>query len=176
MKRDFRVQNAYRSILQNDFEEALRWFEAAIEADPGDAEIHYRCSITYGRSGKLERAIHHAKEALALQPDKPEYELHLQHVRALELVQQAKRLVESQHPPQEEDMKEAVKLLKSAAVLDPLYPEAYVWLALVYSELNDLPRAISTLKEVIGMYPQDRGLQHLMEELKKRLKSYLLDS
>ncbi|KKO51931.1 tetratricopeptide repeat protein [Paenibacillus sp. DMB20] len=176
MKRDHNIQNAYRCILQNDFEEALRWFEAAIKANPGDAEVHYRCSITYGRSGKLDQAILHAKEAIALQPDKPEYQLHLQHLKSLELVQQAKKLVESKNPALRAELYQAAGLLKSAIAMDPLYSEAYVWLALVYSELNEHPLAISTLKEVIGLYPQESGLQHLMEELKRRLKSYILDS
>ena len=64
MKPESYIQKAYRCILQNDFEEALRWFEQAIIANPGDAEVHYRCSITYGRSNKLEMAITHAEEAV----------------------------------------------------------------------------------------------------------------
>ncbi|WP_106767943.1 tetratricopeptide repeat protein [Paenibacillus faecalis] len=175
MKPDDYIQKAYRFILQNDFEEALRWFEAAIAANPGDAEVHYRCSITYGRSGKLEQAIQHAEKAVYLLPEKPEYHLHLQHVKALRLVQQARKMVEGKSKPVPSELYQAVSLLKSAISMDPLYSEAYVWLALVYSELNEHPLAIATLKEVIGLYPQESGLQHIMEELKKRLKSYLLD-
>lgn len=175
MKPDNYIQNAYHCILQNDFEEALRWFEEAIQANPGDAEVHYRCSITYGRSGRLVQAITHAEEALRLQPDKPEYHLHLQHVKALDLVQQARKMVEGKTGAVPAELYQAVALLKSAIAMDPLYPEAYVWLALVYSELNEHPLAIATLKEVIGLYPQESGLQHIMEELKKRLKSYMLD-
>ncbi|MFC7682049.1 tetratricopeptide repeat protein [Paenibacillus sp. GCM10028914] len=176
MKPDNYIQKAYHFILQNDFEEALRWFEAAILANPGDAEVHYRCSITYGRSGRLGQAIHHAKEAVRLQVDKPEYHLHLQHVEALQLVQEARKMVEGKTDTQPSELYQAVGLLKSAITKDPLHREAYVWLALVYSELNDHPLAIATLKEVISLYPQESGLQHIMEELKKRLKSYVLDS
>lgn len=176
MKDDNYIQKAYHFILQNDFEEALRWFEAAILANPGDAEVHYRCSITYGRSGRLAQAIHHAKEAVRLQGNKPEYHLHLQHVESLELVQKARKMVEGKSGAEPAELYQAVTLLKTAIAKDPLYSEAYVWLALVYSELNEHPLAINTLKEVIGLYPQESGLQHIMEELKKRLKSYVLDS
>ncbi|WP_054957098.1 tetratricopeptide repeat protein [Paenibacillus dakarensis] len=175
MKPDNYIQKAYHFILQNDFEEALRWFEAAIQANPGDAEVHYRCSITYGRSGRLEQAIRHAKEAVLLQEDKPEYHLHLQHLEALELVQKARKMVEGKTDASPKDLYQAAALLKSAISKDPLHSEAYVWLALVYSELNEHPLAITTLKEVISLFPQESGLQHIMEELKKRLKSYVLD-
>lgn len=175
MKQDNYIQKAYHSILQNDFEEALRWFEAAILANPGDAEVHYRCSITYGRSGRLEQAIRHAKEAVNLHSDKQEYHLHLQHLEALELVQKARKMVEGKTGADPIELYQAIGLLKLAIIKDPLYSEAYVWLALVYSEMNEHPLAIATLKEVIGLYPQESGLQHLMEELKKRLKLYVLD-
>ena len=173
-KPEYFIDNAYRAILQNDFEEALRWFEKAIDANPGDAEVHYRCSITYGRSGKLDLAIRHAEEAIRLQQDRPEFGLHLQHLKALDMVQQAKKMVEKQKEPAE--LFAAAALLKSAAALDPLYSEAYVWLALVYSELNEHALAVATLKEVIALYPQDSGLQHIMDELKLRLRSYLFDT
>nr|WP_211184702.1 tetratricopeptide repeat protein [Paenibacillus lemnae] len=162
--------------MQNDFEEAIRWFKEAIQSDPGDAEIHYRCSITYGRSGKLEPAVFHAEKAVELHPDHEGYQLHLHHVKALQLVQQARKLVENKIQPASTDLYLAAQLLKSAVSMDPLDPEAYVWLALVYTELNEHPLAISTLKEVIGLYPQESGLQHLMEELKQRLRQYLQDS
>lgn len=170
------IQKAYRCILQNDFEEALRWFEQAIIANPGDAEVHYRCSITYGRSNKLEMAITHAEEAVRLQPDKPEYALHLQHIKAAELVQRARKMVENRKDVTKAELYQAVGHLKSAVAMDPLYAQAYVWLALVYSELDEHALAISTLKEVISLYPQESGLQHIMEELKQRLKSYMQDT
>ncbi|GAB6929990.1 hypothetical protein JCM10914A_39730 [Paenibacillus sp. JCM 10914] len=169
------IQKAYRCILQNDFEEALRWFEQALQADPGDAEVHYRCSITYGRSDRLEMAIFHAEEAVRLQPDKPEYRLHLQHIKAAELVRNARKMVDSRQDVTPSDLYQAVTLLKSAVSMDPLHAQAYVWLALVYSELNEHAQAISTLKEVIALYPQESGLQQIMEELKQRLKSYMQD-
>ncbi|EHB64436.1 MULTISPECIES: tetratricopeptide repeat protein [Paenibacillus] len=173
MKSETYIQKAYRCILQNDFEEALRWFEEAIQANPGDAEVHYRCSITYGRSNRLEMAISHAEEAVRLQPDKPEYTLHLQHIKAAELVQKARKMVEGRTDVTKSELYQAVSHLKSAVAMDPLYAQAYVWLALVYSELNEHAMAIATLREVIALYPQESSLQHIMEELKQRLKSYL---
>ncbi|ASA22898.1 tetratricopeptide repeat protein [Paenibacillus donghaensis] len=166
------VKEAYRSILRSDFAEAIVCFEAAIAASPGDAEVRYRCSITYARSGMLDKAALHARAAVKLDGTKPEYKLHLQHLQALMLVQAAKRLLEDEaeggrnpyHP---------VTLLKEAISLDPLYGDAYVWLAIAHSRLNEHLEAISVLKEVMSLHPDDSGLHQLMKELQKSLQNYM---
>lgn len=166
------VKAAYRSILRSDFAEAITLFEAAIAASPDDAEVRYRCSITYARSGMLEKALEHAVAALKLDGSKPEYRLHLQHLQALQLVQEAKRLLEDDaagavnpyHP---------VTLLKEAVMLDPLYGDAYVWLAIAHSRLNEHLQAIAVLKEVMSLHPDDTGLRQLMKDLQKSLQQYL---
>ena len=79
-------------------------------------------------------------------PDKPEYALHLQHIKAAELVRRARKMVENRKDVTKSELYQAVSHLKSAVAMDPLYAQAYVWLALVYSELDEHARAISTLK------------------------------
>ncbi|MBW4085368.1 tetratricopeptide repeat protein [Paenibacillus sp. S150] len=166
------VKAAYRSILRSDFAEAITLFEAAIAASPDDAEVRYRCSITYARSGMLEKALEHAGAALKLDGGKPEYRLHLQHLQALQLVQEAKKLLEEEvagaanpyHP---------ITLLKEAIVLDPLYGDAYVWLAIAHSRMNEHLQAIAALKEVISLHPDDSGLKQLMKDLQKSLQKYI---
>ncbi|MEK4059360.1 MULTISPECIES: tetratricopeptide repeat protein [Paenibacillus] len=166
------VKAAYRSILRSDFAEAIHFFEAAIAASPDDAEVRYRCSITYARSGMLEKALEHALAALKLDNGKPEYRLHLQHLQALQLVQEAKRLLEDEsagtnnpyHP---------ITLLKEAITLDPLYGDAYVWLAIAHSRMNEHLQAIAAMKEVISLHPDDSGLRQLMKDLQKSLQKYI---
>ncbi|OKP93599.1 tetratricopeptide repeat protein [Paenibacillus sp. P46E] len=166
------VKAAYRSILRSDFAEAITLFEAAIAASPDDAEVRYRCSITYARSGMLERALEHAQAAVNLDRGKPEYGLHLQHLQALQLVREAKRLLEDDitgannpyHP---------ITLLKEAIVLDPLYGDAYVWLAIAHSRMNEHVQAIAALKEVMSLHPDDSGLRQLMKDLQKSLQKYM---
>ena len=91
-------------------------------------------------------------------------------------MRRARKMVENRKDVTKSELYQAVSHLKSAVAMDPLYAQAYVWLALVYSELDEHARAISTLKEVISLYPQESGLQHIMEELKQRLKSYMQDT
>lgn len=166
------VREAYRSILRSDFAEAIVNFEAAIGASPNDAEVRYRCSITYARSGMLDKALVHAHVAVRLEPDKPEYRLHLQHLQAMMHVQEAKRLIDDEdhntrnpyHP---------ITLLKEAISLDPLYGDAYVWLAIAHSRVNEHLQAMAALKEVIALHPDDSGLRELMIDLQKSIQSYM---
>ena len=170
-KRDY-VREAYRSILRSDFAEAIVCFEAAIADSPADAEIRYRCSITYARSGMLDKALVHAQVAVKQDAAKPEYRLHLQHLQALMLVQEAKRLLE------DEDQKprnpyHPITLLKEAISLDPLYGDAYVWLAIAHSRVNEHIQAMAILKEVISLHPDDSGLRQLMIDLQQSIQSYM---
>lgn len=172
MDRKDYVREAYRSILRSDFAEAIVNFEAAIAASPDDAEVRYRCSITYARSGMLDKALVHAQVAVRLEPDKPEYRLHLQHLQAMMHVQEAKRLIDDEdhntrnpyHP---------ITLLKEAISLDPLYGDAYVWLAIAHSRVNEHLQAMAALKEVIALHPDDSGLRELMIDLQKSIQSYM---
>lgn len=166
------VKDAYRAILRSDFTEAATCFEKAIAASPCDAEVRYRCSITYARSGRLDKAVEHALAAVKMNGSKQEYNLHLQHLQAMMLVNEAKRLLEDEeagslnpyHP---------ITLLKEAVSLDPLYGDAYVWLAIAHSRMNEHVQAISALKEVISLHPDDAGLRQLMKDLQKSLQTYM---
>ncbi|WP_136606163.1 tetratricopeptide repeat protein [Paenibacillus dokdonensis] len=175
MKSEQYVRNAYHCILQNDFEGAIQWFEAAVTEDPESAEIHYRCSVTYARSSRLEKALDHAQRACELDPEKAEYLLYLQHLQSMRLVQDAKKMIDSGKVAPASDLYQTVSMLKEAVRLDPLYGEAYIWLALTYSQLNEHALAISSLKEVIALQPQDHGLQDMLAQLKNRLSTYLHD-
>ncbi|MWV44690.1 tetratricopeptide repeat protein [Paenibacillus sp. HJL G12] len=175
MKSEQFVRNAYHCILQNDFEGALQWFEAAVLEDPDSAEIHYRCSVTYARSSRLEKALEHAQKAFELAPEKSEYLLYLQHLQSMRLVQDAKKIIDSGKVAPASELYQTVSKLKEAVKLDPLYGEAYIWLALTYSQLNEHALAIASLKEVIALQPHDHGLHEMLDQLKHRLSSYLHD-
>ncbi|GIO30901.1 MULTISPECIES: tetratricopeptide repeat protein [Paenibacillus] len=176
MKSEQFVQKAYRCILQNDFEGALQWFEAAAAEDPGSAEIRYRCSVTYARSGRLEKALEHAHKACELDPDKSEYALNLHHLQSMRLVQDAKKVLDSGDMAPASELYRTVSGLKEAVRLDPLYGEAYIWLAVAYTQLNEHALAIASLKEAIALQPQDNGLHDMLDQLKNRLSAYLHDS
>src|SRR5690606_11124500 len=84
-----KVKRAYESILQGDYERAIRWFEDALAADPDDPAYHYKCSITCMRSAKWAKALLHAEAAARLAPGVQEYEYHWTTVRARALAASA---------------------------------------------------------------------------------------
>ncbi|AOZ91321.1 tetratricopeptide repeat protein [Paenibacillus crassostreae] len=176
MKTEDYVQQAYRCILQNDFIGAIRLFEEAITLNPLDAELHYKCSITYARNNHLVKGIEHAEKAHQLDQGKVVYQLYIQHLNAKLIVQESKKQMEQLNAATVIDYYKVVSLLKKAIELDPLYGDAYVWLALAYSELNEHATAISTLKEGLFLLPAEQGLDKLLEQLKKRFKEYINDS
>ncbi|WP_091018007.1 MULTISPECIES: tetratricopeptide repeat protein [Paenibacillus] len=171
MKPEEYMQQAYRCILQNDFEQAIRWFESAIHAYPKHAELYYRCSITHARSKHLVPALEYARKSVELSPGTEEYILHLQTLEAKQLTSRAKLLLEQAGTATQERYVEASTLLQEAVQLDPLSVEAHVMLALAYSDLNEFEYAIQALREAILMDPQNVQLHQMLQEIKQRMKS-----
>ncbi|WP_418038332.1 tetratricopeptide repeat protein [Paenibacillus xylanilyticus] len=171
MKPEDYMQQAYRCILQNDFEQAIRWFESAILAYPEHAELHYRCSITHARSQHLGPALEHARKAAELSNGTEEYVLHLQTLEAKQLSTQAKALLEQAGSGTNERYVSAAALLKEAVKLDPLSVEAHVMLALAYSDLNEFDRAIKAIRDAISLDPQNAQLHQMDQQIKQRKNS-----
>ncbi|MCM3783986.1 tetratricopeptide repeat protein [Neobacillus mesonae] len=165
------IQKAYKAILQGDYELAVHWFETAIAEEPNNAELHYRCSITYARNGKLDQALLHAKKAAELAPDHSEYLMHVGSLEAKKLTASARVLIETPDTDLLKVREEVLAHLKQSIALDPLYTEAYVWLAIAYAEMDDYILAIAVLKEAISLEPQNEQLTQLLQDFHKRMKS-----
>ncbi|MEK8127369.1 tetratricopeptide repeat protein [Paenibacillus filicis] len=149
MDGEYAIKKAYESILKHDFEQAIRWFELAIALKPECASYHYKLSITYARSNKLQKAIHHAGRASALDPQDEHYVLHLQHLQAKGLLVEAEKLFEES----DERLWLAVSLVQQAVELDPLSLEAFLLLAIAYARLDEMHLAIRALKELLKLDP-----------------------
>lgn len=153
------IQKAYESILDNDFEQAIRSFEQAIALEPDNAEYHYKLSITYARSGKLMHALDYAERACTLEPAHDAYRFHHQHLQALNLVSQAEKLAEAGGKRR---LQLAERLLRDAVRKDALCLEAYLLLSAVYVELGDDRLAARAVQEVLKLNPQhDAALEHI---------------
>jgi len=153
------IQQAYASILDNDFEQAIRSFEQAIELEPDNPEYHYKLSITYARSGKLSQALKHAQLACDLEPAHETYRYQLLHLQAMELVRKAEKLADAGG---RRHLKQAVRLLQEAILKDSLSLEAYLLLSGVYAELGHFRQAARAAQEALKLNPHHEDvLQHI---------------
>ena len=160
MDGDNQVRRAYESILQGDFEQAIRWFEKAIAADPDNPAYQYKCSITCMRSGKWARAVQHAEEAVRLAPGEAEYEYHLATVRARALTAAAEQELSSDAP----DWSAAIGALKTAVELDPLLDDGFVLLAAAYGAIGSDEEAAESAREALRLNPQHGEAKRLFAE------------
>lgn len=163
------IQKAYAAILSHDFEQAIEWFEQAIELEPDNAAYHYKLSITYARGNKLAKAIEHARTAAELARDEPQYRYHLQILQAKKLIQQAEKYFD----PAKEQLHLAVTLLKQAVELDPLATEGFLLLGLAYDGLEEYHLAIQAIREMLKLDPQHEIGLKLLQEYKQKLNTYL---
>lgn len=161
------TKKAYESILQNDFEQAISWFERAIEQDPDNASYHYKLSITCARSGKIAKAIKHAEFAVRLDGIQ-DYRNHLRNLEAVRLVQQAEQCL-NQVPARP---RAALVLLREATEYDPLNLEAYLLLGIAYTAIEQYEKALQSLEEALRLDPHHETALLLAEETKSRLQNH----
>ncbi|MBA2942310.1 hypothetical protein HZF08_28975 [Paenibacillus sp. CGMCC 1.16610] len=167
MNGEDQIQKAYESILSQDFEKAIEWFEKAIIAEPDNAAYHYKLSITYGRSNKLSNAIEHASIATQLEQENQVYRYHLQVLHARELVDKARRQLSTES----EHAERAIFLLKEAIVLDPLTIEAYLILGEAFAFRNDYGRAYQTVMEAVRLEPNHELAKQQAARYQQKMKN-----
>ncbi|WP_240413850.1 tetratricopeptide repeat protein [Paenibacillus periandrae] len=160
------IKKAYESILMHDFEQAVEWFGQAIAMNPHNAAFHYKLSITYARSNKLNKAIEHARQAVRMDSHENTYRLHLQNLQAKAFMIKAERHLTDN----EGQLWLAVSLLKRAIELDSLCLEAYLLLGHGYAMLKEYEQAISTIHTLLELDPQHEMGRRLLLEYQQRLK------
>lgn len=163
------IKKAYESILKHDFERAIAWFEEAIALDPECAAYHYKLSITFARSNKLDKAIDHAMQAVRLDPEDEHYSFHLQHLQAKQLIFQAEKLFEEL----DERLWLAVALLQQAVELDPLSIEAFLLLGIAFYHLGEYSLAVKAMKELLKLDPQHAIGNRLLTDYELKWKQYM---
>lgn len=162
------IQKAYEAILSGDFEKAIEWFASAIEQEPDNADYHYKISITYARSNKIDKALYHAATAHHLNPDHQEYRYHFQRLRARKLAVMAQEMLGSDG----EQLYLALTLLQDAVQLDPLCEEAWILKAVTHAELEEYDRAVHTVKKAVELNPQNEIAVKLLETYKIKLSQF----
>ncbi|MFD2672924.1 tetratricopeptide repeat protein [Marinicrinis sediminis] len=161
------IKKAYEAILHHDFEQAIGWFEQAILLEPDHPGYHYKLSISYARSDRINQALQHARQAVELDSSHPEYHQHLQHVKARALVADAEELLSQSA----EHATEAIRLLNEAIDADPLCSKAYLWKGAVYAAMQQYEMARQQYEEAVRMDPSSKKalemIKHIQRELEK---------
>jgi Tfp pilus assembly protein PilF len=162
------IKKAYEYIFNSDFEQAIYWFEQAIEADPDNAFYYHTCAVSCARSGKWLKAKQHAETAIELDPEHSEYKYHLQTIEAKLLIAEADALL-AKIPPM---LNEAAELLEQASLLDPLSFEAYYTLGVIYASRGEYDRAKTNAREAMRLDPSHSAVRTLFADVnrKKRMQ------
>ncbi|HEY8530388.1 MAG TPA: tetratricopeptide repeat protein [Paenibacillaceae bacterium] len=143
------MRKAYEAIFQGNFEAAVGWFLRALEREPGNADYHYKSSITIARSGRLDLALRLARRAAELSPGDRGYAYHVRVLEARQLTAEAEKLLDGAAPRPVE----ALRLLRRAAELDPLSAEARMLLAEAYRRLGESGRAADCARQALALRP-----------------------
>lgn len=163
------VQLAYEAIFKGDFEQAVDWFQQAMECEPLNAEYAYKASITCARSGKLALALEYANRAVQLVPEQPQYSLHLRMLEAKELTARAQAALDALPAAPER----AVPDLLQAVLLDPLSVEARVLLGIGQRMLGKHRDAVIAFRDALQLEPLHNEAARLLREAKAEWRSQL---
>jgi len=124
------------ALRRDEPERALRAFEMALEAEPGDPETNYNVGMALLGMGKAEEAEAHIRRATELRPDYRNAHFNLG-------VLLARRGEDS----------EAVRHFERAAEIDPDDPRAQVRWAEALARIGDEELAIDKLEAVLEIDP-----------------------
>lgn len=158
------IRKAYEYIWNNDFEEAIHWFERAIAAEPDNAGYYHKCAVSCARSGKWSKAKVYAEAAERLEPSNEEYRYHAQVIQSRLLLAEAEGLL-ALSPP---NLHEAEPLLRQAIHLDPLSFDCYYTLAMVHAAGGRLDEAADDAREAIRLNPQHSAARRLFADVNRK--------
>ncbi|WP_171056036.1 tetratricopeptide repeat protein [Paenibacillus sinopodophylli] len=158
------IKKAYEFIFNSDFEQAIYWFEQAIEAEPDNAFYYHTCAVSCARSGKWPKAKRYAETALALDEANPEYKYHLQLIEAKLLLSDADFLL-AKVPPK---LAEAAVLLEQAVQLDPLSFEAFYTLGVLYASQQLYEKAAFNAREAVRLDPGHSAAKRLFADVNRK--------
>lgn len=168
MSADKKIKEAYAAILASDFERAIHCFEEAIAEEPEEPAHYYKLSITYSRSGKLEKALDAAKMALKYAPGNERYTDMVAHIEAKRLMDKAKSALAKrglENNDKDRVIHQVAEWLEEAVRLDPLSAEAFLFLSAAYEEEGKISQAVGMVREALRLSPQLPEAKRLLARL-----------
>ena len=175
-------------------EEALKYYEAALQAKPGPAQLHFRMGLALAQAGRTADAISHYRAALEIRPeyleahkrlgvvlaDKGDVREALVHYRAalrlapddLEMLDQLAWVLATHPDAEVRHRVEAVRLATRASELAGKNDVALMdTLAAAYAESGRFGEAAATAQRALEM-AEAAGQPNLAATLRQRLQLY----
>jgi tetratricopeptide (TPR) repeat protein len=149
-------ENLANGLLNVNFEEAIRHYRVALEASPGDAELHNRLGIALRLSGRVDAGEASIRKALELAPDSAAALAALAEVQADRGDFEAAESQFKQALARQPDLSEAwvgISRLRKFSAADADWLEQVQRLA----DRSNHPREAAALHYALGKYHDDLG-------------------
>ena len=131
------LRKGYNAGELKEYDNAILYFQKAIELDPKYSEAYYNLGTTYTNKGNLDKAIQCYKKAIELNP-------------------QISIVYNNMGVAYEEkgDNEKAIKCYEKAIEIDPNYSLVYFNLGISYSEKGNIDKAITSYENAIELDPK----------------------
>ena len=124
------------SYVQNQLNETIREFQAALWINPDDPDAHTNLGRVYGQLGRLDEAVRQYQAALRVDPDHV-----LAHTNLAAVYGKLGRL------------EEGIREFEAALHIDPNHADAHANLGIAYSQQGRLDEAIREFQAVLRIQP-----------------------
>jgi Flp pilus assembly protein TadD len=145
--------NAFFHASQENYDDAVREYRAAIEVFPDYARAHHNLGMIFARAAKLELAIDHFRRALECPGLDEPWVVHNSLAVALE---------------ESGDLQGAIAAYRKAIELDPRPAFPLHNLAVALANSGDLAEALEAIREAAELAPYDPRIARTLKLLEER--------
>jgi tetratricopeptide (TPR) repeat protein len=136
-------------IQQQDWDNARKQLEIAVQQEPRNAEAHYLLGRAYGEQGNYEAMVREFQTSLEISE---RWESDIESIREEKWVMAFNRGVQA---GREEDFQKAADEFKMATIIDPRNPDAFNNLGFAYTNLERLDQALEAYGQVFELQPDN---------------------
>jgi tetratricopeptide (TPR) repeat protein len=165
-------QRGYNAQRLKDLDNAIQYYEKAIEFNPNMAEAYYNLGLVYGDKGNIDKAIQFYKKVVELKPQDSDAYTNLGVTygkngnldKAIQFCQKAVELSPQDFEAytnlgtayqNKGDFEKAVQSYEKAIKLNPKFSGTYYNLGLVFSRKGNLDKAIQSYDKATKLNPKD---------------------
>jgi tetratricopeptide (TPR) repeat protein len=132
-------------IQQQDWDNARKQLELAVQQEPNNAEAHYLLGRAYGEEGRYEEMVAEFQTSLSISQ---RWKDDIQRMTQEKWTMAFNRGVQA---GKDEDYEKALEEFKTATIIDPTNPDAYNNLGFAYTNLDRLDEALDAYGKVLEL-------------------------